>query len=119
MRNIEKDIITAIGNHKSVQLSFRDRVDSMIEKTDVYLWDTVIATIYKNHILINSGGWQTSTAMSCLNAILGVYTDYGLYQESSKWFIVGPLTPNGYMTDKSNRKDFADRMSIPRKVGQA
>jgi len=114
MRKIEERIIKAINRHEKIRLSKRDMVDSMVGKTDVYLHSTIIASIYKGHIIINSGSWRTNTTKSRLNAILHEYTNCAIMQEDWAWYVIERLTPGGWMTDKSSRKDFTDGMSIPR-----
>jgi hypothetical protein len=116
MRKIEKRIIRAINKGERLT-TVRDKVRFPIGAdivASVWLHSTEIADIRKDRIIINTGGWRTNTTKSRLNAILSECTDYTIVQEDWEWYVIERLTPSGWMTDKSSRKDFADGMSIPR-----
>ena len=117
MRVIEDKIIEAIDSRRIgiVRLSKRDCVEYVkeIDIINVYLWSTVIAVIFADKVMIRSGGWETVTTKSRLNAILRRYCDASIYQSNYVWRVVTRISKDDFMT-YNNETLFEDGMTIPR-----
>ena len=89
MRKIEQQMNSAINNRTSWHNS-NTRVDRMGNRSEVYLHNNQIATVYDNGDLqLSSAGWETVTTKSRLNALLENFFGYGLriFQRDWTWYI--------------------------------
>ena len=102
MRKIESRILDAIADRRIgiVKLSKRDYIETNKDVVNVTLWNTTIAKIYTDRVVVNSGNWRTVTTKSRLNAILREYCGTGISQIKGRWYIDSDL--------------FYDAMSIAR-----
>ena len=102
MRKIESRILDAIADRRIgiVKLSKRDYIETNKDVVNVILWNTTIAQIHADRVVVNSGNWRTVTTKSRLNAILGEYCGTGISQVKGEWYIDG--------------ESFYDAMSIAR-----
>lgn len=112
MRKIESVIIKAINYEETSILSKRDRVvfepfNACNKASHVYLWNTRIAIILPDSIIINSGGWKTVTTKSRLNSLLREYCGVALYQKRREWYVVNPWK-------REEERQFEDNMTIRR-----
>ncbi len=77
MRKIEEQIITALKQEKTKQLTKRDRVDASAERVAYTLWSTTVFYINKVNPLfqlqIQTGGWNTRTTQSRLSHLLQAF----------------------------------------------
>ena len=93
MRQIEKQMLTAIHNRKDwksantqVTVTYFAHADRLIDRTTVFLHGSPIAQISPDTVTICDYGYQTTTTKSRLNAILHELCGAGIYQKNHKWF---------------------------------
>lgn len=115
MRKIEQDIINAIKCRHDVRLSKRDRVICGVTIVAYYLWETPVAIVYPDKVIIQSGGYRTRTTKSRLNAILYHFCKTGIYAKKGVWYIASNY--GGYEQVGSTQREFEEGMSIPRIKG--
>ena len=91
MRKIESRILDAIADRRIgiVKLSKRDYIETNKDVVNVILWNTTIAQIHADRVVVNSGNWRTVTTKSRLNAILSEYCGTGISQAKGEWYIDG------------------------------
>ena len=95
MRKIEKQMNAAVNNRTSWSNS-NTRVDRMGNRSEVYLHNNHIATVYDNGDLqLSSAGWETVTTKSRLNALLENFFGYTLriFQHDFTWYVGDRNTP--------------------------
>lgn len=120
MRKIEDEIIKAIDN-KEYFVKDNSRVYPQEDCIEVWLYNTQIATVYADAIVIRSGGWLTVTTQSRLNAILNAYCRAHIYKIVYTWMvdIMGmgydfPMFVYATGKDVTVTRMFEDGMYIPR-----
>ena len=95
MRKIEQQMNAAVNNRITWSNS-NTRVDRMGNRSEVYLHNNHIATVYDNGDLqLSSAGWETVTTKSRLNALLENFFGYTLriFQHDFTWYIGDRNTP--------------------------
>jgi hypothetical protein len=91
MRKIEAQMCKAIHDCESFK-SANTRVDIVNDEAHVYLHNNWIARIsYRSdgqpfYVNVNNCGWASPTTKSRLNALLGVFTRWGIYQKNHVWY---------------------------------
>jgi hypothetical protein len=63
-------------------------VDVLLEGCQLWLYDTVIATLTGNRLSLFTGGWKTVTTKERLNGVLSRVSSFRVKQEKGQWFIV-------------------------------
>ena len=93
MRQIEKQMLTAIHNRKDwksantqVTVTYFAHADRLIDRTTVFLHGSPIAQITPDTVTICDYGYQTTTTKSRLNAILGELCGASIYQKDRIWY---------------------------------
>ena len=93
MRQIEKQMLTAIHNRKDwkcantqVTVTYFAHADRLIDRTTVFLHGSPIAQISPDTVTICDYGYQTTTTKSRLNAILGELCGASIYQKDHIWY---------------------------------
>ena len=95
MRKIEQQMNTAVNNRVSWSNS-NTRVDRMGNRSEVYLHNNHIATVYDDgDMQLSSAGWETVTTKSRLNALLENFFGYTLriFQPDFVWYVGDRKTP--------------------------
>lgn len=90
MRKIERLMNQAIANKQTWKLANTEVIyDEIMDVSDVYLHNHLIATISDNSIKLFDAGYQTATTKSRLNAILSQcgLPGEGIFQKNFEWFI--------------------------------
>ena len=101
MRKIEEEILRTLDEgvvcickgklFEEKRLSERDRVFVNCNKRVGYaaymLWNTRIADVYADSVMVRSCGWRTRTTLSRLDAILQYYCGYRLYSRKGEWYV--------------------------------
>ena len=90
MRKIERLMNKAIQEKVSWKLDNTEVIyDEIMDVSDVYLFNHLIATISDNSIKLYDAGYQTATTKSRLNAILSQHglPGEGIFQKNFEWFI--------------------------------
>ena len=113
MRKIEQDIINAIKCKHDVHLSKRDTVICGATIVAYYLWETPIAIVYPDKVLVQSGGYRTRTTKSRLNAILWEFCNMGISSVKGKWIVSAR-----YSGGETGITVFSEGMAIPRVIGR-
>jgi hypothetical protein len=113
MRKIEQDIINAIKCKHDVHLSKRDRVICGATIVAYYLWETPIAIVYPDKVIIQSGGFKTRTTKSRLNAILYEFCNMGIRTVKGEWIVSAC-----YSGGETGIAVFREGMTIPRGIGR-
>lgn len=93
MRQIEKQMLTAIHNRKDwksantqVTVTYFAHADRLIDRITVFLHGSPIAQISPDTVTICDYGYQTTTTKSRLNAILGELCGACIYQKDHIWY---------------------------------
>lgn len=94
MRKVESQMLLAINSRKDWKLdNTRTEVvyfahgANLIDRTNVYLHDNLIAQICPDHVEVCDCGWQTTTTKSRLNTILReLCGSSGIYQRKHVWY---------------------------------
>ena len=95
MRKIEQQMNAAVNNRVSWSNN-NTRVDRMGNRSEVYLHNNHIATVYDDGDLqLSSAGWETVTTKSRLNAVLENFFGYTLriFQHDFVWYVGDRKTP--------------------------
>ncbi len=93
MRQIEKQMLTAIHNRKDwkcdntqVTVTYFAHGDRLINRITVFLHGSPIAQISPDTVTICDYGYQTPTTKSRLNAILHELCGASIYQKDHIWY---------------------------------
>jgi len=93
MRQIEKQMLTAIHNRKDwksantqVTVTHFAHADRLIDRITVFLHGSPIAQITPDTVTICDCGYQTATTKSRLNAILHELCGAGIHQKNHIWY---------------------------------
>jgi len=90
MRKIERQMNAAINAKVNWKLDNTEVIyDEILQVSDVYLHNHLIATVSDTGIKLYDGGHQSNTTKSRLNAILSAHglPGEGVFQKRYEWFI--------------------------------
>lgn len=101
MRTIEKKMLSALIERKNFNLANTrveciyypypvDTTDHIIDRCNVYLHDSLIATVTPDDVTINNCGYRTATTKSRLHTILYKFCGCYLSQTNFEWFLTTP-----------------------------
>lgn len=93
---IENRIVRALDARKTVRLSKRDYVYTIIDTRFYRLWNSTIAEINDITITVNNHGWFTNTTRSRLSTMLMHYANIGIVQKKGAWYFYNTVTREVY-----------------------
>lgn len=116
MRTIEKKMLSAIMERKNfnsantrVEVIYYphpiDKEDQIIDRCNVYLHDSLIATVTPDSVTVNNCGWRTATTKSRLHVILREFCGACVSQYNFEWF----LTTGNDVIPMQDRQDYTVR----------
>ena len=113
MRTIEKKMLSAIIQRKNFSLDntrvecihFPHPIDSgdrIIDRCNVYLHNSLIATITPDSVTVNNAGYRTNVTKSRLSTILREFCGASVSQTNFEWF----LTTRYDVIHMEDRRDY-------------
>jgi len=113
MRTIERKMLSAIMERKNFSLDntrvecihFPHPVDSedrIIDRCNIYLHDSLIATVTPDDVTVNNCGYRTSTTKSRISTILREFCGACVSQNNFEWF----LTTRDDVIQMQDRRDY-------------
>lgn len=113
MRAIEKKMLSAIMERKNFKLANTcveciyfphpvDKGDRIINRCNVYLHDSLIATVTPDCVTVNNCGYRTNTTKSRISTILREFCGAAVSQSNFEWY----LTTHDNVIHMEDRQDY-------------
>jgi len=113
MRTIEKKMLSAIIQRKNFSLDNTrvecihfphpvDKGDRIIDRCNVYLHNSLIATVTPDDVTVNNCGYRTNTTKSRISTILREFCGACVSQTNFEWY----LTTRDNVIHMADRRDY-------------
>jgi hypothetical protein len=113
MRTIEKKMLSAIIERKNFSLDNTrvecihfphpvDKGDRIIDRCNVYLHNSLIATVTPDSVTVNNAGYRTNVTKSRISLILREFCGACVSQSNFEWF----LTTQDDVIPMQDRQDY-------------